>query len=180
LPSLGAWSIPDADAQTAKAPVASAAKPAALTASASDPQRGEYLARAGDWVACHTTRGGQPFAGGLEMATPFGKLYTPNITPDRDTGIGKWTAEDFWRALHFGRMPNGSPYYPAFPYNQRALLNGWRTLYFEPGEYEYAAVRVQSGIAVRISCRVWATATRAIRGATSSARRGRAPHSPVA
>jgi mono/diheme cytochrome c family protein len=174
--ALGAWSVSGVDAQNAKAPVESAAKPAAVTSGPADIQRGEYLARAGDCVACHTTRGGQPFAGGLEMATPFGKLYTPNITPDRDTGIGKWSGEDFWQALHFGRMPNGSPYYPAFPYpnytrvtradadaifaylksikpvrqknrphemgfpyNQRALLNGWRTLYFEPGVYENAA-----------------------------------------
>ena len=52
---------------------------------------GEYLARAGDCIACHTARGGEPFAGGLEMPTPFGTIYTPNITPDPETGIGKWT-----------------------------------------------------------------------------------------
>src|SRR5260363_32197 len=60
-------------------------------------RRGEYLARAGDCIACHTTRGGQPFAGGLAMPTPFGTLYTPNITPDDETGIGAWSAEDFYR-----------------------------------------------------------------------------------
>jgi len=79
-------------------------------------REGEYLARAGDCVACHTTRGGQPFAGGLELPTPFGTLYTPNITPDRETGIGKGSADDFWNALHLGRAPDGSAYYPAFPY----------------------------------------------------------------
>ena len=56
---------------------------------------GEYLARAGDCIACHTARGGQPFAGGLEMPTPFGSLFTPNITPDPETGIGKWTRGRF-------------------------------------------------------------------------------------
>lgn len=147
-------------------------------ATANEIQRGEYLARAGDCIACHTMRGGEPFAGGLAMATRFGTLFTPNITPDRETGIGKWSADDFWQAMHFGRMPGGQPYYPAFPYNnytrvsradvdaifaylksikpvrrknrahemtfpysQRALLNGWRALYFEPGEFEPAATQ---------------------------------------
>jgi mono/diheme cytochrome c family protein len=78
--------------------------------------RGEYLAAAGDCVACHTVRGGQFFAGGLEIPTPFGVLYTPNITPDKQTGIGTWTADDFWRAMHDGRSKDGSFLYPAFPY----------------------------------------------------------------
>src|SRR4051812_5859535 len=77
---------------------------------------GEYLARAGDCIACHTARGGDAFAGGFEMPTPFGTLYTPNITPDAETGIGKWSADDFWRALHEGRSKDGSLLYPAFPY----------------------------------------------------------------
>ncbi len=77
---------------------------------------GEYLARAGDCVACHTARGGEPFAGGLEMKTPFGTIYTPNITPDPETGIGKWSSDDFWKALHDGRSRDGSLLYPAFPY----------------------------------------------------------------
>jgi len=74
--------------------------------------RGEYLARVGDCYACHTLRGGAPYAGGLEMATPFGSLYTTNITPDPDTGIGKWTADDFWAALHDGKSKDGSFLYP--------------------------------------------------------------------
>ena len=77
---------------------------------------GEYLARAGDCIACHTARGGEPFAGGFEMPTPFGTLYTPNITPDPETGIGKWTADDFYRAMHDGKSKDGSLLYPAFPY----------------------------------------------------------------
>ena len=78
--------------------------------------RGQYLTAVGDCYACHTVRGSPPFAGGLEMPTPFGKLYTPNITPDRETGIGTWTADDFWRALHDGKSKDGSFLYPAFPY----------------------------------------------------------------
>ena len=77
---------------------------------------GEYLARVGDCIACHTARGGEPFAGGLPMPTPFGTLYTPNITPDPETGIGKWTADDFYRAMHDGKSKDGSLLYPAFPY----------------------------------------------------------------
>ena len=71
----------------------------------------------GDCLACHTVRGGKQYAGGLPMATPFGTLYTPNITPDKETGIGNWTADDFRRALHEGLSKDGSYLYPAFPYN---------------------------------------------------------------
>jgi mono/diheme cytochrome c family protein len=78
--------------------------------------RGEYLARAGDCVACHTQPGGREFAGGRPMATPFGNLYVPNITPDEDTGIGSWTAEDFYRMLHTGVSRNGTLLYPAMPF----------------------------------------------------------------
>ncbi|HUL64049.1 MAG TPA: cytochrome c [Burkholderiaceae bacterium] len=90
-------------------------------AAKADPQReliarGEYLAAAGDCNACHTIRGGKSFAGGLPMPTPFGVLYTPNITPDKETGIGAWSADDFWGAMHEGRSKDGSFLYPAFPY----------------------------------------------------------------
>jgi mono/diheme cytochrome c family protein len=77
---------------------------------------GEYLARAGDCMACHTGRGGEIYAGGVPIPTPFGTFFVPNITPDTETGIGTWTADDFWRALHEGRSRDGSPLYPAFPY----------------------------------------------------------------
>jgi mono/diheme cytochrome c family protein len=117
-------------------------------------------------------RGSPAYAGGLEMPTPFGKLYTPNITPDQLTGIGNWSADDFWRTMHDGKSKDGSFLYPAmpftnytkvtredsdaiyaylmsikpveqkskphamgFPYNQRELLAGWRTLYFKEGVY---------------------------------------------
>lgn len=79
-------------------------------------ERGKYLVEAGDCQACHTTAGGQPFAGGRPIQTPFGVIYSPNITPDRDTGIGAWTDDQFYRALHEGIADDGSHLYPAFPY----------------------------------------------------------------
>ncbi|MBS0359264.1 MAG: c-type cytochrome [Proteobacteria bacterium] len=81
-------------------------------------KRGEYLAKAGDCLACHTNleKNGAPFAGGLPLATPFGTFYSPNITPDKETGIGNWTEKDFIRAMHDGRRPDGSNYFPVFPY----------------------------------------------------------------
>jgi len=134
--------------------------------------RGEYLARAGDCIACHTVPGDKLFAGGRPMATPFGTLYSPNISPDKETGIGKWTADQFYAMMHTGYSPDGSLLYPAmpfaaytkvtredsdaifayltsvppvrlanrahdmrFPYNNRSLLLGWRTLYFREGEF---------------------------------------------
>ena len=78
--------------------------------------RGEYLARAGDCIACHTARGGVPYAGGRGIETPFGTVYAPNLTPDSQTGLGQWSASDFWRALHNGRSRDGRLLYPAFPY----------------------------------------------------------------
>ncbi|HUN93296.1 MAG TPA: cytochrome c [Burkholderiaceae bacterium] len=78
--------------------------------------RGAYLAAAGGCAGCHTARGGGAYAGGLEIATAFGIFTTPNITPDVETGIGRWSAEDFWRAMHEGRSRDGALLYPAFPY----------------------------------------------------------------
>jgi mono/diheme cytochrome c family protein len=78
--------------------------------------RGAYLARAGNCVTCHTERGGAPFAGGRAIETPFGTIYTSNITFDRTSGIGNWSPDHFWRALHNGRAKNGRLLYPAFPY----------------------------------------------------------------
>jgi mono/diheme cytochrome c family protein len=135
--------------------------------------RGEYLARVGDCVACHSVPNGRQFAGGREMPTPFGSLFAPNITPDDDTGIGRWNADEFYRMMHTGISRDGSLLYPAmpfasytritrsdsdalfsylqsvtpvsqrnrphelrFPFNNRELLIGWRTLYFRAGEYQ--------------------------------------------
>jgi mono/diheme cytochrome c family protein len=135
--------------------------------------RGEYLARAGDCTACHTAAEGRLFAGGRPMPTPFGTIYTSNITPDPETGIGKWSADDFYRTMHNGRFPDGGLIYPAmpfasytkvtradsdaifaylrsipqvnqknnphelrFPYDNRQLILGWRTLFFREGEFK--------------------------------------------
>ncbi|CAB3798764.1 hypothetical protein LMG28614_04836 [Paraburkholderia ultramafica] len=136
-------------------------------------KRGEYLARAGDCIACHTAPRGKLFAGGLAMETPFGTLYSPNITPDAQYGIGTWSEEAFFKMMRTGRKPDGTLIYPAmpiaqytkvtredanaifaflrtvepvrepnrkhtlrFPFNQRNLLYGWRTLYFREGEFQ--------------------------------------------
>jgi mono/diheme cytochrome c family protein len=78
--------------------------------------RGEYLVHAGGCVSCHTAPGGTAFAGGRALATPFGTFYSPNITPDPDTGIGRWTDAQFLRALREGVRPDGAYYFPVFPY----------------------------------------------------------------
>jgi len=78
--------------------------------------RGEYLVRAGGCFSCHTAPGGEPRAGGRALATPFGTFYSPNITPDPETGIGRWTDAQFLRALREGVRPDGANYFPVFPY----------------------------------------------------------------
>ena len=80
-------------------------------------QRGEYLARAGDCISCHTASGGQALAGGGRLNTPFGYMLTPNITPDAATGIGLWSSDDFYRALHTGVNRAGQDMYPTMPYD---------------------------------------------------------------
>lgn len=85
--------------------------------------RGEYLARAADCAACHTVRGGKPFAGGLAFTLPFGKLWSSNITADKETGIGRWSDDDFVRALHEGIRNDGKRLYPAFPYTSYTGLS---------------------------------------------------------
>lgn len=95
--------------------------PAELT-SADLVTRGKYLTAAADCAACHTAPGGQPFAGGLAFHLPFGTLYTPNITPDKETGIGNWSNADFLRAVHRGIAADGRRLYPAFPYASYTLL----------------------------------------------------------
>lgn len=144
-----------------------------LSASTQIIARGEYLARAGDCVACHTIPNGPMFAGGRAMSTPFGNLYVPNITPDDETGIGQWTADEFYRMMHTGVSRDGKLLYPAmpfasytqvtkgdsdaifgylmsvtpvkqknrehelrFPFNNRELLIGWRSLYLREGEFK--------------------------------------------
>lgn len=132
-------------------------------------ERGEVLARIGACEVCHTADGGEPYAGGLALHTPFGKLYSTNLTPDAATGIGRWSKDAFVRAMREGVGRDGSHLYPAFPYthfakakdedlgalyaflmsldavkapakanelafpfNQRALLAGWKMLFHDP------------------------------------------------
>jgi mono/diheme cytochrome c family protein len=77
---------------------------------------GKALTIAGDCASCHTADPAKPYAGGKRIDTPFGGVYPPNLTPDRDTGLGAWSDDDFYRALRYGIAPSGSRYYPAFPY----------------------------------------------------------------
>lgn len=85
--------------------------------------RGRYVALAADCVACHTTEGGQPYAGGRAFRLPFGVIYAPNITPDVKTGIGSWSDAEFVRALKRGVDPHGRELYPAFPYTSYAGMS---------------------------------------------------------
>lgn len=85
--------------------------------------KGQYLATAGDCTACHTVTGGKPFAGGLKMSTPVGAIYSTNITPDKETGIGDYTFEDFEKAMREGVAKDGHNLYPAMPYTAFAKIN---------------------------------------------------------
>lgn len=88
-----------------------------------DLERGKYLTAAGGCVTCHTERKGVDFAGGRVLETEFGNFYSPNITPDPDTGIGSWTDEQFLMAFWKGIAPDGSHYFPAFPYTSYTGLS---------------------------------------------------------
>jgi len=92
--------------------------PPSAFADTPDPVRGKYLLAAGGCVACHTDKKnkGRPLAGGRALKTPFGVFFSPNITPDAATGIGRWSDADFVRALRHGVGPDGGHYFPAFPY----------------------------------------------------------------
>ena len=147
---------------------------ALLSSARAEPEveRGEYLVRAANCVSCHTAPGGAVFAGGVPFATDFGTIYSTNITPDKNTGIGSWSFDQFEAAMRHGVRPNGEHLYPAFPYtsftkiddadlqalyayfmslkpvdapakpnemgfpfNQRALMGVWKSLYFDEGRY---------------------------------------------
>ena len=102
----------------------SAAPPPAPARAASDAvARGAYLARLGNCAACHQARGGPDYAGGRAIATPFGTVYSSNITPDPEHGLGRWSADDFWQALHQGRSRDGHVLNPAFPYTSYTRLS---------------------------------------------------------
>jgi mono/diheme cytochrome c family protein len=96
---------------TASNPGVARAEPSAETIT-----RGKALTTAADCGSCHTADPAKPFAGGKRIDTPFGAIPSPNLTPDRDTGLGAWSDNDFYRALRDGIAPDGSRYYPAFPY----------------------------------------------------------------
>jgi mono/diheme cytochrome c family protein len=106
-----------ADAEWAPLPMQLLTQPIAdATPNTTQLRRGQSLVIEGDCLSCHLRDGGEPFAGGLGLKTPFGLIYTPNITSDKDTGIGAWTADQFFRAMHDGIGVHGENLYPAFPY----------------------------------------------------------------
>lgn len=99
------------------------AEAAPLTVTPQLVERGAYLARAGNCMACHTERGGAAYAGGRAVPTPFGGVLSTNLTPHKATGIGHWSAAGFWRALHHGQSQDGRLLYPAFPYTHTTLVS---------------------------------------------------------
>ncbi len=86
-------------------------------------ERGRYLVRAGNCIACHTPLGQPEYAGGRPIITPFGTVFSSNLTPDMETGLGTWTAKDFWRAMHYGKSRDGRRLSPAFPYTNYTLVS---------------------------------------------------------
>lgn len=95
----------------------------AAGANAEPMSKGEYVARAGDCMACHTTENGAPLAGGLKFATPLGAIYSTNITPDKNHGIGAYRFDEFARAMRDGVAKDGHRLYPAMPYPSYAKMN---------------------------------------------------------
>ena len=106
--------------------------------------RGEYLVRAGGCFSCHTAAGGQKLAGGRALATPFGTFYSPNITPDPETGIGRWTDTQFLRALREGVRPDGTNYFPVFPYSSFTGITDSDGLAIKAYLFSLPAVRQQN------------------------------------
>jgi mono/diheme cytochrome c family protein len=106
--------------------------------------RGEYLVRAGGCFSCHTAAGGQKLAGGRALATPFGTFYSPNITPDPETGIGRWTDAQFRRALREGVGPDGANYFPVFPYPSFTGISDGDALTIKAYLFSLPAVRQQN------------------------------------
>ena len=102
-------------------PAAEGTSPAAATATALE--RGRQLALAGNCGGCHTARGGAAYAGGRPIGTPFGTVYAGNLTPDADTGLGRWSAAQFRRALRHGVGADGRRLVPAFPYTETTKIS---------------------------------------------------------
>jgi mono/diheme cytochrome c family protein len=120
-------------------------------------ERGRYLALASDCTACHTARGGKPFAGGLPLASPIGAIYSTNITSDRQTGIGGYSLDQFNRALRHGIRADGVSLYPAMPFPSYARLtdDDVRALYayFQRGVVAVAQENRSPGIPWPLSIR---------------------------
>ncbi|HWL30387.1 MAG TPA: cytochrome c [Burkholderiaceae bacterium] len=149
-----------AQADTAKAP---AEGPAAASQDEELIKRGEYLATAGDCIACHTVPGGKPFAGGLLMPTPVGNVMTTNITPSKSHGIGNYTLQDFIVAVREGKGPDGKHFYPAMPYTSYALVtdDDLKAMYayfmrdVEPVDTKPAQTDLPFPFNIRASMAVW-------------------------
>lgn len=133
-------------------------------ATAVDLARGEYLLHASGCVTCHTADddGAAPLAGGHALETPFGVFYTPNITPDPDTGIGRWSDDDFVNALWHGVAPDGSDYFPAFPYTaytgmsrDDALAIKAHLLSLEPVRQKNRAHELEWYLSSRLAAWIW-------------------------
>ncbi|HTG22423.1 MAG TPA: c-type cytochrome, partial [Reyranella sp.] len=114
--------------------------PASL-AKASLVERGEYLARAADCMVCHTVSGGQAYAGGLAFKLPFGALYSTNITPDKETGIGNYSDQEFLDAIHRGVRRDGARLYPAMPFVSYTYITDADTLAIKAYLFSLAPVR---------------------------------------
>lgn len=129
-----------------------------------DAKRGAYLARLSGCVTCHTASGKAPLSGGAPLVSRFGSFYPPNITPDQDTGIGRWTLAQFDRAVRQGISPSGDPYYPAFPYEfyasltDRDIADLWAAVQQTPPASEMSSEhQVGFPFNVRSGIRLWRT-----------------------
>ncbi len=125
-------------------------------------EHGRYLAIAGDCVACHTREGGEEFAGGLPLLTPFGTIYAPNITPDPETGIGGWSTTDVYRALHLGKDKEKRNLYPAFSYHYYTKVSrtdaeaiGAYLLSLAPVKYEAPKNKLAFPFNIRFMLKGW-------------------------
>ncbi|KKA63579.1 alcohol dehydrogenase [Tatumella morbirosei] len=125
--------------------------------------QGQYLATAGDCAACHTQPGGKTLAGGLPIHSPIGVIYTTNITPDKQTGIGNYSLDDFERAVRHGILPNGDTLYPAMPYPSYSKISDddVRALYawfmhgVKPVSQQNRASDIPWPLSMRLPLAVW-------------------------
>jgi hypothetical protein len=127
--------------------------PAAASFSPELIARGGILATAGNCESCHTTKDGHHFAGGLGIGTPFGTIFTSNITPDPATGIGRWSEPAFARALHEGVARDGTHLYPAFPFDHFTRPSEFEHPLRQPSTSDTASAnsRLQPKVAVAAS-----------------------------